>query len=155
MVQQCKTHVMKCVASQILLSVLLSYSALGFSAERIGLVKTLDPSVSAIRQGVEVNLAIGSKIFENDMIVTGSEGTVGITFNDGSMLTLGPNGKVVVDNYVFNLSEKKLTFLSQLLKGTVTFMSGAINKIAPGSVRFTTPTATLGLRGTKVIIEVD
>jgi len=146
---------MKCVASQILLSVLLSYSALGFSAERIGLVKTLDPSVSAIRQGVEVNLAIGSKIFENDMIVTGSEGTVGITFNDGSMLTLGPNGKVVVDNYVFNLSEKKLTFLSQLLKGTVTFMSGAINKIAPGSVRFTTPTATLGLRGTKVIIEVD
>ena len=155
MVQQCKTHVMKCVASQILLSVLLSYSALGFSAERIGLVKTLDPSVSAIRQGVEVNLTIGSKIFENDMIVTGSEGTVGITFNDGSMLTLGPNGKVVVDNYVFNLSEKKLTFLSQLLKGTVTFMSGAINKIAPGSVRFTTPTATLGLRGTKVIIEVD
>jgi len=146
---------MKCVASQILLSVLLSYSALGFSAERIGLVKTLDPSVSAIRQGVEVNLAIGSKIFENDMIVTGSEGTVGITFNDGSILTLGPNGKVVVDNYVFNLSEKKLTFLSQLLKGTVTFMSGAINKIAPGSVRFTTPTATLGLRGTKVIIEVD
>ena len=89
------------------------------------------------------------------MIVTGSEGTVGITFNDGSILTLGPNGKVVVDNYVFNLSEKKLTFLSQLLKGTVTFMSGAINKIAPGSVRFTTPTATLGLRGTKVIIEVD
>jgi len=155
MVQQCKTHVMKCVASKILLSVLLSYSALGFSAERIGLVKTLDPSVSAIRQGVEVNLAIGSKIFENDMIVTGSEGTVGITFNDGSILTLGPNGKVVVDNYVFNLSEKKLTFLSQLLKGTVTFMSGAINKIAPGSVRFTTPTATLGLRGTKVIIEVD
>jgi len=146
---------MKCVASQILLSVLLSYSALGFSAERIGLVKTLDPSASAIRQGVEVNLTIGSKIFENDMIVTGSEGTVGITFNDGSMLTLGPNGKVVVDNYVFNLSEKKLTFLSQLLKGTVTFMSGAINKIAPGSVRFTTPTATLGLRGTKVIIEVD
>jgi len=146
---------MKCVASKILLSVLLSYSALGFSAERIGLVKTLDPSVSAIRQGVEVNLAIGSKIFENDMIVTGSEGTVGITFNDGSILTLGPNGKVVVDNYVFNLSEKKLTFLSQLLKGTVTFMSGAINKIAPGSVRFTTPTATLGLRGTKVIIEVD
>jgi hypothetical protein len=155
MIQQGKANLMKGVVGKIILPVLLLYSAVGFSAERIGMVKTLEPSASAIREGVEVNLAVGSKIFEGDMVVTDSDGTVGITFNDGSMLTLGPGGKVVVDNYLFNLSEKKLTFLSQVLKGTVTFMSGAINKIAPGSVRFKTPTATLGLRGTKVIIEVD
>jgi hypothetical protein len=155
MFQQGKANLMKGVVGKIILPVLLLYSAVGFSAERIGMVKTLEPSASAIREGVKVNLAVGSKIFEGDMVVTDTDGMVGITFNDGSMLTLGPDGKVVVDNYLFNLSEKKLTFLSQVLKGTVTFMSGAINKIAPGSVRFKTPTATLGLRGTKIIIEVD
>jgi hypothetical protein len=155
MIQRDKANLIKGVVGKIILPVLLLYTAAGFSAERIGLVKTLEPSVSVVREGGEVNLEIGSKIFEADMIVTDSDGTVGITFNDGSMLTLGPGAKVVVDKYLFNLSEKKLSFLSKVLKGTVTFMSGAINKIAPGSIRFKTPTATLGLRGTKVIIEVD
>ena len=100
-------------------------------------------------------ITIGSKIFEGDTILTGSDGAVGITFSDGSMLTLGSNGKVIVNINLFNLEEKKLTFFSQVLKVSVTFLSGAINKIAPGTVRFKTPTATLGLRGTKVIIEVD
>ncbi len=136
MIQQDTTNRLKDVVGKIILPVLLLYSAAGGSAERIGLVKTLEQSVSAIREGGEINLAIGSKVFENDMIITDSDGTVGITFIDGSMLTLGPSGKVVVDKYLFNLSEKKLTFLSTVLNGTVTFISGAINKIAPGPCVF-------------------
>jgi hypothetical protein len=155
MIQRDKISVRQGIAGKTILSLLLLFSTVGFSSERIGLVKTLEPSATVIREGVEVNLKIGSKIFEGDMILTDSDGAVGITFSDGSMLSLGSSGKVIVDNYLFNLYEKKLTFLSQVLKGSVTFMSGAINKIAPGSVRFKTPTATLGLRGTKIIIEVD
>jgi hypothetical protein len=140
----------------IILLTLLLFSSEGFSsAERIGLVKTLEPSATIVRKGVEVNLKVGSEIYEGDTILTDSDGAIGITFSDGSMLTAGSSSKVIIDNYLFNLTEKKLTFLSQVIKGSVTFMSGAINKLAPGSVRFKTPTATLGLRGTKVIIEVD
>ncbi len=141
---------------RIILLTLLLFSSEGFSsAERIGLVKTLEPSATIVRKGVEISLKVGSEIYEGDTILTDSDGTIGITFSDGSMLTAGSSSKVIIDNYLFNLTEKKLTFLSQVLKGSVTFMSGAINKLAPGSVRFKTPTATLGLRGTKVIIEVD
>lgn len=141
---------------RIILLTLLLFSSEGFSStERIGLVKTLEPSATIVRKGVEVSLKVGSEIYEGDTILTDSDGTIGITFSDGSMLTAGSSSKVIIDNYLFNLTEKKLTFLSQVLKGSVTFMSGAINKLAPGSVRFKTPTATLGLRGTKVIIEVD
>jgi hypothetical protein len=141
---------------KIILLTLLLFSSEGFSsAERIGLVKTLEPSATIVRKGIEVSLKVGSEIYEGDTILTDSDGTIGITFSDGSMLTAGSSSKVIIDNYLFNLTQKKLTFLSQVLKGSVTFMSGAINKLAPGSVRFKTPTATLGLRGTKVIIEVD
>ncbi|ESS69172.1 hypothetical protein MGMO_138c00100 [Methyloglobulus morosus KoM1] len=143
-------------AGRIILLTLLLFSSEGFSStERIGLVKTLEPSATIVRKGVEVSLKVGSEIYEGDTILTDSDGTIGITFSDGSMLTAGSSSKVIIDNYLFNLTEKKLTFLSQVLKGSVTFMSGAINKLAPGSVRFKTPTATLGLRGTKIIIEVD
>ena len=143
-------------AGRIILLTLLLFSSEGFSsAERIGLVKTLEPSATIVRKGVEVSLKVGSEIYEGDTILTDSDGAIGITFSDGSILTAGSSSKVIIDNYLFNLTEKKLAFLSQVLKGSVTFMSGAINKLAPGSVRFKTPTATLGLRGTKVIIEVD
>lgn len=156
MVRRSKITVRQDLGRITLFPVLLLFSLQGFSSDgRIGLVKTLEPSVTVVRKGVEANLEVGSKIFEGDTILTGSDGAVGITFSDGSMLTLGSSGKVVVDNYLFNLEEKKLTFLSQVLKGSAMFMSGAINKIAPGSVRFKTPTAILGLRGTKIIIDVD
>ena len=156
MIQRGKISIRQNIGRIMILPVMLLFPSEGFSsAERIGLVKTLEPQATVVREGGQVNLTIGSKIFEGDTILTGSDGAVGITFSDGSMLTLGSNGKVIVDNYLFNLEDKKLTFFSQVLKGSVTFMSGAINKIAPGTVRFKTPTATLGLRGTKVIIEVD
>lgn len=122
---------------------------------RIGLVKTFTPGATVTRQGTELELKLDSKILEGDTITTDSEGTIGITFSDGSVLTLGPDGKITVDNFLFDLAENKFSFISEILKGTVVFMSGAIGKFSPGSIRFKTPTTTLGLRGTKLVIEVD
>lgn len=139
----------------IWLSVLLSFATVSYSAERIGLVKTYDPVASAIRNGVEVGLKVGSEIFEGDTIVTDSNGAVGIIFTDGAVLTLGPSGKLIVENFLFKPAEKNVSFISRIIKGTVAFASGAIGRISPGSVQFETPTATLGLRGTKILIEVD
>lgn len=145
-----------CMANRLIcLSVLLFFATASYSAERIGLVKTYDPVASAIRNGVEVSLKVGSEIFEGDTIVTDSNGAVGIIFTDGAVLTLGPSGKLIVENFLFKPAEKNVSFISRIIKGTVAFASGAIGRISPGSVQFETPTATLGLRGTKILIEVD
>jgi len=144
-----------CTNQFIILLILFLLPATGFSAERIGLVKTLQPDAKVLRQGDETNLQIGSEIFEGDNIITDNTGSVGITFNDGSVLTVGSSGEIIIDTYLFNLAESKFSFLTQVFKGTVAFISGAINKLAPGSMRFKTPTAMLGMRGTKVIVEVD
>lgn len=134
---------------------LLLLSQAAIASGRIGMVKTYVPGAKVIRQGYELDLNLDSKILEGDTITTDSDGTVGITFSDGSVLTLGPSGKLTIDNFVFDLVENKFSFLSQILNGTVVFMSGAIGKISPGSIQFKTPTTTLGLRGTKIVIEVD
>jgi len=138
----------------IILTALLVVSTVSFASERIGLVKTYEPIATVSRGGVETKLLIGAEIFEGDTITTDSNGAVGIIFTDGAVLTLGPSGKLIVENFLFKPAEKNVSFISRILKGTVAFASGAIGRISPGSVQFETPTATLGLRGTKILIEV-
>ncbi len=137
------------------LLVLLLISSNSYASERIGLVKTYEPVATVIRDGVESDLKVGSEIFEGDTIVTDDKGAVGIIFKDGAVLTLGPSGKLIVENFLFKPDEKNVSFISQIVKGTVAFASGAIGRISPESVRFETPTATLGLRGTKILVEVE
>lgn len=139
----------------VLFWALLLFLPTAMASERIGLVKTYTPAATVIREGVEINLQKDSEIFKGDTIITDSDGAVGIIFSDGAVLTLGPSGELVVDNFLFNLIDKKFSFLSRVIKGSVAFVSGAIGKISPGSVSFKTPTATLGLRGTKILIEVE
>jgi hypothetical protein len=139
----------------LFLVALMLFSSIAMATERIGLVKTYQPSATAVRNGAEVKLAEGSAIFEGDTIVTDSEGAVGIIFSDGAVLTLGPSGKLIVEEFLFKPADKNVSFLSRVVKGSVAFVSGAIGRISPGSVKFITPTATLGLRGTKILIEVE
>lgn len=138
-----------------LIVVMLLFSPLSKGDERIGLVKTSEPSAFVIRQGVESNLQIGAEIFKGDTIVTDSSGAVGIIFSDGAVLTLGPSGQLILEDFLFKPAEHKVSFLSRVVKGSVAFLSGAIGRISPESVQFKTPTATLGLRGTKILIEVE
>lgn len=139
----------------------IMYGMLGVSSScasvnaRIGLVKTYEPTATIFRQGQKVTLSEGAEIFEGDTIETDASGAVGIVFTDGAVLTLGPSGKMTIEDFLFNPAEKQVSFISSIMKGTVAFFSGAINRIQPGAVKFKTPTATLGLRGTRVLIEVD
>ncbi len=138
----------------LLLAILLLFSSFTVASERIGLVKTYDPNATVLRQGREASLYEGAEIFKGDTIMTDSSGTVGIIFSDGAVLTLGESGKIVIEDFLFKPDKKEASFVSSITKGSVAFMSGAIGRISPGSVQFITPTATLGLRGTKVLIEV-
>ncbi len=138
-----------------ILTILFTCPFASMAAERIGLVKTYQPSATVIRQGIETQLEVGSEIFEGDTLVTDSDGAVGIIFTDGAVLTLGPSGKLIVEDFLFKPAEQEVSFISRVIKGSVAFASGAIGRITPGSVQFKTPTATLGLRGTKILIEVE
>jgi len=138
----------------LVLSGLFSISFVTQADQRIGLVKTVSPSAQAVRSGKTLDLLVGGEIFLGDAIQTNSDGAVGITFNDGAVMTIGPNSKLSLDDYLFDPLHK-VSFISRIVEGSVSFISGAIGRISPESVQFKTPTATLGLRGTKVLINVD
>jgi hypothetical protein len=42
-----------------------------------------------------------------------------------------------------------------MLKGTVAYLSGLISKLSPDSAHLETPTASIGIRGTKFVVKVE
>jgi hypothetical protein len=88
-------------------------------------------------------------VYMNELVETGDESALVIKFSDGSKLTLGENAKVMIDTYVYDPSggEQVVT----LTKGAFRFVSGAIPK---EKVSIKTPTITIGIRGTELVLDV-
>lgn len=90
---------------------------------------------------------------EGDLLTTAKGGEVLIRFNDQSVLTLRPDSSVVVARFQQTESGGG-SFLANLLKGALRSVSGLIGKSSPQGVRFSTPTATIGIRGTDFEIAI-
>jgi hypothetical protein len=98
---------------------------------------------------------VGFKLKTNDILNTGEDGTIGVMFNDETVLSLGAKSEVVLNEYVFNPERSRFSFVLRVVRGTAAYMSGLIAKISPDAVRFITPSASIGVRGTKMVIQVE
>ena len=99
-------------------------------------------------------MSIGQKIHEKDVIVTKNSSSVGVIFEDGTIVALGENSVLSVDKYLFKPAKNQFLVDMDMQKGTASFESGKIGKLAPKSVKFRVPEGTVGIRGTKFYVEV-
>lgn len=90
-------------------------------------------------------------VYLNEVVETGEESALVVKFSDGSKLTLGENAKIVIDKYVYNPSTSTGEQAVTLTKGAFRFLSGSVPK---ANVKITTPTVTIGIRGTELIFDV-
>jgi hypothetical protein len=94
-------------------------------------------------------------VVQGNSIKTGANSSVGLLFEDDTVVALGPNSEIKIESYLFNPVDQELSFIARLAKGTFSFITGQIAKLAPQNVKFETPDATLGVRGTKLLVEID
>ncbi len=120
--------------------------------EPIGNVVTLTGSASVIRNTVTTPLKPKDDIFFNDTVQTAAGSTLGITFNDATTFNLTANAKMTIDNYVYEEGGSQNMGAFDIAKGTVAFVAAAVAKT--GDMKITTPTASLGIRGTSGLVEV-
>lgn len=120
-----------------------------------GVVKTTKGSASVERAGAQVNLAPGTQLFQGDRIVTGSDGFVGATMRDDTLLTLGPRTTVNLDSYAFDPKTHDGNFLASLSKGMLSVVTGLIARRSPESFLVKTRVSTMGVRGTEFIVEAS
>ena len=137
-----------------LLLIFLSGTAVA-ATDSIGTVKTITGNVIVIRNAVQHSAVPGLKVRLNDQFKTGRDGAVGIIFVDDTVISLGPNTILVMDEYVFAPQKKKMSMVLRLIKGTASYLSGIIGKQSPETVKIKTPEATIGIRGTKFLVKVD
>lgn len=123
------------------------------SDEPIGNVATLTGSASVIRNQNTLPLKLKDDIYLNDVVITFKDSALGITFNDETTFNLTANASIKIDNYVYEDGGKQNSALFDVTKGTVAFVASAVAKT--GDMKITTPTATLGIRGTTGLVEVD
>ena len=132
------------------------YAQAGGAAEPakvIGHVTKLTGSATAIRNGVAVVLNQGDNVNKGDVVQSGGDSTLGITFIDGTVFGLGPNAKMVLNEMIYDPNGSSNSSLMSLVSGTISFVAGATAK--HGDMKVDTPVATMGIRGTAVLVEID
>ena len=120
--------------------------------EPIGNVATLTGTASVTRSNETTPLKVKDDIYLNDVVQTGAKSALGITFTDATTFNLKANARITVDNYVYEDGGKQNAALFDITKGTVAFVAAAVAKT--GDMKISTPTATLGIRGTTGLVEV-
>lgn len=123
--------------------------------EAIGQIKSVSGAVTLRRDGATHGAVAGERVYQSDELVTGADGSVGMTFADNSMMSLGPESRLSLDRFRFDSTTHDGTFESSLETGTLAVKSGQIVKQTPEAMRVRTPGALLGVRGTEFVVRAD
>ena len=121
-------------------------------ADPIGNVATLNGSATVIRNKNSMPLKLKDDIYLNDVLQTSADSTLGVTFNDDTTFNLTANARITIDSFVYEDGGKQNAALFDIAKGTVAFVAAAVART--GDMKISTPTATLGIRGTTGLVEV-
>jgi len=149
------SHLKKLFLLLVAVVTLISVSGKDTFAGAIGIVQKVGGTATLVRQEGTLSATIGLEVYQNDTLRTGPDGSIGVVFNDDTMLSLGPESVLVIDEYIFAPGQGKFSLVIRMLKGTAAYLSGLISKLSPESARFKTPTASIGIRGTKFVARVE
>lgn len=140
----------------LLMIILLGMPNMASAADtRIGVVKNVQGSAFIERSRETISVKVGERLFEKDVIITSEKSSMGLILRDNSVMSIGPNTRVILSEFRFEPAEKNLSFLTRIKKGTLTYLTGLMAKMNRNAVKFETPSAVCGVRGTHFAIKVD
>jgi hypothetical protein len=133
---------------------LVVFAAPALAAENVGLVKVSKGSVQIQRGAEKLPAPVGAALQAKDVIVTGADGSAGVTFTDNSLVSVGPGSVFAIDKYSFDSTTHQGEFEGNLRQGRLAAISGKMVKQTPESMKIRTPSAIMGVRGTEFVVEV-
>ena len=104
--------------------------------------------------GEDVDSEVDLDIFSYNVVKTG-KGKVAIKFIDDTRVDVTQHSKLIIDEFVYDPNTKTGSLSLKAALGTIRYASGQIAKTSPTNVQITTPTATIGVRGTDFTMTVD
>ncbi|WP_409721255.1 Ig-like domain-containing protein [Pseudorhodoplanes sp.] len=119
----------------------------------IGRVEAVSGSATVVRNGVTVTLNAGDTVRKGDVVQTSGGSSVAIVFSDGTTFSLSANARMVLNDFVYTDGGAGNAAMLSLVQGTFSFVAGQVAKT--GDMRVETPVATMGIRGTAVLVEIS
>jgi len=123
--------------------------------EWAGTVKAVTGTASVEREGQVLPLRLGDKVFPGDKLVSGKDSRIAVTLRDDTLISTGANSQLALKDFTFNASTQEGSLFVSVLRGVTAMVPGLVARANPRAMRVTTPTATVGIRGTEFIVEVD
>jgi hypothetical protein len=120
----------------------------------IGYVKTVGGDASVVVAGKTVKAEPGTPVLRGDTLKTGKPGSIGVTLKDNTILSVGPDTELVVDEYLYAPAEGQLKLAASMRRGSLNYVSGMIAKLKPEAVGVRTPSGNIGVRGTHFVLTV-
>ena len=122
------------------------------NASNDNFVGIIGAAVGDIKNQKNEKLANGSKIFFGDTIISSSQSNAQILFLDQTVLTLGEETEITIDEFIYDPNNNDGSFVSTIKSGTVKFITGQISKKNPDNLEVKVPAGTLGARGTEFVV---
>ena len=123
------------------------------AAKIVGHVVKMTGSASIVRNGVAIVVNTGDTLYQNDVVQTGSNSTLGLVLDDGTAFNLSANARFMLNELNYDPNSTSNSSLMTLVQGAASFVAG---QIAPtGDMKVATPVSVIGIRGTAVILDIS
>jgi hypothetical protein len=115
-------------------------------------VLQLQGALTAIGENGERRVVVaGGPAYKGDTLETPAGAQAVLVFRDDTRVTVQGGTRVRIDEFAYDArSPGEGSFALGLLKGGIRAFTGLIGKARPAAVRFSTATATVGIRGTGI-----
>jgi VCBS repeat-containing protein len=123
------------------------------AAKVVGHVVKMTGSASIVRNGVTIDANNGDVVYQNDVVQTGSGSTLGLVMIDGTTFNLTANARLMMNDLTYDATSTSNTSLFTLVQGAASFVAGQVAKT--GDMKVATPVATMGIRGTAVVLDIS
>lgn len=130
----------------------LIFVAKSFSSDFIGVIGV---AVGDIYNQKNEKLLNGSKIFYGDTILANSKSNAQILFLDETVMTVGENTELTIDDFIYNPITNDGNFVTNIKSGIVKTISGKISEKSPEKLEVKMPNGSLGVRGTEFIVSLN
>jgi len=121
----------------------------------IGYVKTVQGNAFVVVAGVSTPAVPGTALVRSTVLKTGRDASLGVTLRDNTMLSIGPDTELALNDFQFAPAQNRLRLDAHIAQGTLNYVSGIMARLRPQAVSVSTPTGNIGIRGTHFVLSVD
>jgi len=133
---------------------LLFISTASPALAEIARIKSSSGAAIVQRGAAHLPATTGQELQAGDLLVTGKDGRISVTFVDNTRFAVGPNSRIAVSKFEYDRTRQQGSFLTSVERGSLAVVSGKIAHSARDAMQVRTPNSLLGVRGTKFIVEV-